>query len=296
MDPALGVLWRTQHALSPLVMCLPEDLWEKRSSNTIYFKRSPLPEDWTQLRRYSRRIQRITHPKMFTLPRLEEEILRAVLTPDVFGSLFPSLHTLDFTILSIASPVIGLLKSVLSPRITDLSFALPQNVDADTIRGLFEAILRMARSLEILRISSFGFSSFEMNLAGQDFPYLHDLSLSHNILLSSQSLLHLAGLRYLRKLNFRLPNNFDGALLRSAPRAFSALQHVKINTNALPQCTAFFSTIVSAHLESVSFFYDTQTPSTDLTAFLHQVHLTCTRTPTFHTLALQHNIQLSFHK
>ena len=36
MDPALDLLWRTQGAVSPLVMCLPCELWEKRDvSNTI---------------------------------------------------------------------------------------------------------------------------------------------------------------------------------------------------------------------------------------------------------------------
>lgn len=27
-DPALDVLWRTQHSLAPLVMCLPPDVWQ----------------------------------------------------------------------------------------------------------------------------------------------------------------------------------------------------------------------------------------------------------------------------
>ena len=36
MEPALDILWRTQGAVSPLVMCLPFDLWKRTDlSNTI---------------------------------------------------------------------------------------------------------------------------------------------------------------------------------------------------------------------------------------------------------------------
>lgn len=36
-EPALDILWKTQHSLSPLVMCLPSDIWEvtKRSKTIV---------------------------------------------------------------------------------------------------------------------------------------------------------------------------------------------------------------------------------------------------------------------
>jgi hypothetical protein len=35
MGCALDTLWRTQHSLSPLIMCLPISTWEVRSSNKL---------------------------------------------------------------------------------------------------------------------------------------------------------------------------------------------------------------------------------------------------------------------
>jgi hypothetical protein len=35
MECALDILWRTQHSLSPLIMCLPRGTWEIHSSNLL---------------------------------------------------------------------------------------------------------------------------------------------------------------------------------------------------------------------------------------------------------------------
>lgn len=35
MECALDTLWRTQHSLSPLIMCLPRSTWEVHSSNVL---------------------------------------------------------------------------------------------------------------------------------------------------------------------------------------------------------------------------------------------------------------------
>lgn len=35
MECALDTLWRTQHSLSPLIMCLPRGTWEIHSSNIL---------------------------------------------------------------------------------------------------------------------------------------------------------------------------------------------------------------------------------------------------------------------
>lgn len=44
-EPALDVLWRTQHSLSPLVMCLPSDVWEltKRKKTIVSYDHCPRP-------------------------------------------------------------------------------------------------------------------------------------------------------------------------------------------------------------------------------------------------------------
>lgn len=42
-EPALDVLWKTQHSLSPLVMCLPPDLWELSKRGKTIVSRAPRP-------------------------------------------------------------------------------------------------------------------------------------------------------------------------------------------------------------------------------------------------------------
>ncbi|KIJ61282.1 hypothetical protein HYDPIDRAFT_116025 [Hydnomerulius pinastri MD-312] len=296
MEPALDVLWKTQHSLSPLVMCLPSDLWEKDAVNAIYFTRDVTPKDWDWMQRYSHRIHRISHPKMFSLPKLDEAVLRAIFTPAIFSALFPCLHTIDYSVISVASSTIPLLNNLLSPRLTSVSFALPRDSAYDAVYSLFDAIPRKAGMMQSLRIDSFVYSSqLEVRFAEKDLPDLRDLLLSYNVRVSSQSLHHLASLRYLQQLNLRLPTDLDDACLAlSAQRAlFPALQHLKINAHTLPQCTALLACISSPNLEGVSFSYDIQAPSSVLTAFLSQVHKTSNTAPSFRTVSLRHNLQLN---
>lgn len=39
-EPALDVLWKSQHSLSPLVMCLPKDVWELTKRGKIIVSRN----------------------------------------------------------------------------------------------------------------------------------------------------------------------------------------------------------------------------------------------------------------
>ncbi|KAG9309235.1 hypothetical protein JVU11DRAFT_10714 [Chiua virens] len=93
-EPALDVLWRTQHSLSPLVMCLPSDIWEVTNrGKTISFKREPTPSDWSSVKKYAQRIRSISQPACFLLPRLDDAALVTLMTPSNFRllvSLSPS--------------------------------------------------------------------------------------------------------------------------------------------------------------------------------------------------------------
>ncbi|KAF9236359.1 hypothetical protein BU15DRAFT_77074 [Melanogaster broomeanus] len=196
-EPALDVLWNTQHSLAPLVMCLPQDVWYLGGSGrkTIvsthahadsyapsdvhparatfplslfdqHLTRDVTPHDWALTTKYTHRIRAISHPKSFALPQLHDTVLRALLAPSTFSMLFPALRTLDYTVISVSASVVSLLADVLSsePRLEwavplrSLSVAFPRDSEHEEVYELFEAIRGKARSLESLRIDSFAYS------------------------------------------------------------------------------------------------------------------------------------------
>ena len=43
LEPALDVLWRTQHSLAPLIMCLPPEVWQLTKRGKTIVSRAPCP-------------------------------------------------------------------------------------------------------------------------------------------------------------------------------------------------------------------------------------------------------------
>ncbi|KAG6335335.1 hypothetical protein ID866_3746 [Astraeus odoratus] len=293
MDPALDVLWHTQCALSPLVMCLPYDVWSRRVFDKIHFIREPSTDDWVKLQRYSHRIHVFSGPKIPGLSGVDDGILKTIFAPQLFHELFPSVHHLDFNIFSTASVTFPLLPGVLSSRLVRLSFTVPQWCHPDAFLDVVDSIHERASSLQVLNINSFASSpGLEVRLSEDQVPQLSTLSLSVRLRITPDSLCCLVQLQNLRVLSIKLPDNYVIAYRPLRP-SFPALRRIKVTAPSLDMCSALLSSITSSKLEEIAISYDAQAPCTSLRAFFQEVQHIHDRSCGFHTLKLQHNLQLT---
>ncbi|KAG8214262.1 hypothetical protein J3R82DRAFT_11074 [Butyriboletus roseoflavus] len=318
-EPALDVLWKTQHSLAPLVMCLPPDLWElTKRGKTIFFKRHPTPLDWSSVKKYAHRIRSISQPASFSLPRLDDAALATIITPSNFGTLFPSLRLLDYSVISVAAPMVHMLTNILSTErhlesMTSLSVICPRASQREEVYSLFQAIRIKATRLETLKIESFASPSLTLSLAVKlregEFRFLRKLELSWTIHVSAECLTCLVGMEYLREMSLCVRRNIaldflangcstagvKGSSRVTRKRTFPALKSFKLMAHSLDQCTALVSLVTSPFLDTITFSYDVQAPSALIEAFFRQIQKTCRDAvrmspPRTISLTLKHNL------
>lgn len=254
-----------------------------------HFIRELSADDWIRLQRYSHRIRAFAGPKALGLPIVDDDILRTILSRELFHTLFPSLHTLDFTVIATPTVALPLLVNVLSQRLVRLVFTIPRESDPDAVRYALMAIPENASSLRTLKIDSFAFSSgFE--LSANQMPYLHALSLGFKLRFSPGSFLRLMQLQHLQVLSLSLP---DTAFHQPAQLGFPVLQCVKITARSLDQCCNLVSSISSSTLREVSISYDTQAPNTVLRTFFQELECLQGCSLVLDTLVIKHNLQLT---
>ncbi|KAG1830441.1 hypothetical protein EV424DRAFT_1535134 [Suillus variegatus] len=286
MECALDTLWRTQHSLNPLIMCLPRGIWEIHPSNVLYLTRSPTESEWARFDVYSRRVKSFSYPKQTKMIGLHEDALPLLFSERSPQSLFPSLSSLDFSILSCNSS--SLIRDFLSPKLTNLAFTLPRKICPQDICGILEDLPRKATRLENLAISSFfPVTSFELNIPAHGLPDLRRLVVSSSIRISAQSVLNIASLRYVQELALNLHSDFDANVLRGRANhsTFPALRRVNLVAYDLPQCTSIVSLISSPQLEDVTVTYNVQARSFVITSFLSAIGTSV------RSISLRHNMQ-----
>ncbi|KAF8550837.1 hypothetical protein OG21DRAFT_1499517 [Imleria badia] len=324
-EPALDVLWQTQHSLAPLMMCLPPDVWElTKRGKTITLKRDPTPLDWSSVRKYAHRIRYISQPASFNLPRLDDAALAALIMPSNFGSLFPSIRVLDYSVISVAAPMIHLLTKVLySERhlglVTSLCVICPRALRRQEVYDLLQAIRTKATRLETLKIESFTStapnSTLALKLLEGEFKFLRKLELSWAIHISPECLTCLVGMEYLQEMSLCVRHDIGlDFLVHGCPsaeakdhtattrkRTFPVLKSLKVMAHSLDQCTALVSLVTSPFLDTITFSYDVQAPSALIEAFFRQIQKTCSDAITTSTstarspprsisLTLKHNL------
>ncbi|KAG2138423.1 uncharacterized protein EDB93DRAFT_723617 [Suillus bovinus] len=288
MECALDTLWRTQHSLSPLIMCLPKGTWEIRSSNILYLTRPPAESEWARFDVYSRRVKSFSYPKQTRMIRLHEDALPLLFSERPPQSLFPSLSSLDFSILSCSSSNFTLIRDFLSPKLTNLAFTLPRKMCPQDICCVLKDLTRKATQLENLAISSFfPVVTFELNISTHELPDLRRLVVSNSIRISAQSVLNIASLCHVQELALNLHPDFDADVLRyrANKRTFPALQRLSLVAHDLSQCTSIVSLISSPQLEDVSVSYDVQARSSVITSFLSAIGTSV------RSISLRHNTQ-----
>ena len=253
------------------------------------FIREPLVDDWARLQRYTHRIRAFSGPKALGLPIVDDDVLRTIFARELFHILFPSLHTLDFTVITTPTIAFPLLVNVLSRRLVRLTFTIPRESDPDAVRYVLRAIPENASSLRTLKIDSFAFSSgFE--LSDNQMPYLHALSLGFKLRLSSGSFPRLMQLQHLQVLSLSLA---DIAFHQPVQSAFTVLQCVKITARSLDQCCNLISSISSSVLREVSISYDTQAPNAVLRTFFQELACLQGCSLVLDTVVIKHNLQLT---
>ncbi|KAG6375713.1 hypothetical protein JVT61DRAFT_3288 [Boletus reticuloceps] len=314
-EPALDTLWKTQHSLAPLVMCLPPDVWElTRRGKTFALKREPTPMEWSSLKKYAHRIWFISQPASFNLPRLDDVVLASLISPSHFGALFPSLRILDYSVVSVAAPMIHLLTKVLSTErhlglMTSLCVICPRASQKEQVYDLFQAIRTKATQLETLRIDSFtstaSNSTLAVTLVEGEFKFLRKLELSWTIHISTECLTCLVGMERLQEISLCVRRDIGldflangcsftktkGPTSPTCKRTLPVLKSLKVMAHSLDQCTALVSLVTSPFLDNITFSYDVQAPSALIEAFFRQIYETCQNAVTISTLS--HTISLT---
>jgi len=222
--------------------------------------------------------------------KLHEDALPFLLAERFPQSLFPSLSSLDFSILSCCSSNFPLINDFLSSKLTNFAFTLPRNICPQGIRQVLENLPLKAIHLEHVAISSYypeaSEKSFELNVSTHGLPHLRRLVVSNYIRISAESMLNVASLRYVQELTLNLHPGFAiDALCDGAYNTFPALQHFSLAAYDLPQCTSLVSLISSPQLEELSVSYDVQALPSIVTSFFNVVGRS------LRSISLRHNMQ-----
>jgi hypothetical protein len=249
--------------------------------------RPPTDSEWARFDMYSHRVKSFSYPKQKNVIGVHEDALPLLFAKRSPQSLFPSLSSLDFSILSCSPSNFLLIRGFLSPKLTNLSFTLPQNTCPHGIRGVLEDLSRKGTHLENVAISSFiPATPFELKLPTHGLPHLRRLVIAKSIRISAESILNVASLRYVQKLDLNLGRDFDTEALRDAPyNAFPALQYLRLTACNLPQCTSLVSLTSSSQLDELSVSYDIQATPFTVTSFLSVIGTS------LRSLSVRHNIQ-----
>lgn len=268
------------------------------------------------MKKYAHRVQSISQPASFALPKLDDVALAAVITPSNFGALFPSLRALDYSVISVAAPTIPLLTKVLLiernlKTTTNLSVTCPRASQREEVYELFQAIRTKATRLETLRIESFAAASSNGSLAVKlvegEFKYLRKLDLSWTIRISTECLTCVARMMYLQELSLYVRHDIGldflangcctaGTKARASIRTFPSLRSLKIMASSLDQCTVLMGLVTSPLLDNIIFSYDVQASSSLIETFFRQVQKTCpdrmtaASLPATIAITLKHNL------
>ncbi|KIK21412.1 hypothetical protein PISMIDRAFT_681375 [Pisolithus microcarpus 441] len=296
MDPALDVLWRTQSSMSPLIMCLPSNLWEvELSGTTVSLLQQPSHEDWVGLKKYSHRIRAFDHCSMLPkLPMVSKSALDTIFSPSLFQELFPSLRTLNIEVLSGRPPLnpIQLLGPIRLPQLACLSFVIPLCY-IFSYSG-FHFVPACAPSLQALTIYApcdsvlpEWWTPIPLVIDFRGFPYLRSLDLSFNLEVLPSSVCELIHLPYLRDLTITLPDDLDVDMHPSTQPILPSLQRLDIMVGSLNQCSSLLSVIASSELGSIEIYHRSPATQSDIYALFRAVERIHERFPDFHTLAVQ---------
>ncbi|EGN97090.1 hypothetical protein SERLA73DRAFT_139147 [Serpula lacrymans var. lacrymans S7.3] len=243
------------------------------------------------------RIQRL-------LPKINVDILHSLLENCDMPSLLPSLSRLTFTSISGYRSVADFFRYIspfLSPKLTYLSFHIPQEVDECEIDALIEQIPRKAPNIEQLCLSScFRSHQVVLSLTTANLPYLRELTVNRFLSMSTRSIRELSSLRFFQDLSLSLKVSFDidkfveGLDVHGSHGVFSTLRRIKFHTDTLLPCTSLFNLIQSDYLEEITVMVDEQQSASRVADFLNALRQSSRVPSTLRSICVRHNMQSSF--
>ncbi|KAH7921197.1 hypothetical protein BV22DRAFT_1198366 [Leucogyrophana mollusca] len=245
--PASDILWADVRRLTPLVKCLPEDLWSVGPPGVptnmrafplrgqVLFLRPMVLKDWIIFRRYSQRVRNLE------ISSANAAIFRALCNPPDPSYLFPGLLSLRWSNKATQQDAIPFLRSLIKPTL--LSISLPariyRQIDVTSLGLLcpnIQCILlgedpdgegyltadvgsRMIRQCQTLK----RFDCFST--------------------ISDETLLQLACLPALESLSFTPSNTTSFGHLKGLPQAFPALRELTVVAHVFVPFMAFLESV-----------------------------------------------------
>ena len=140
-DPLLDVLWKKQVGLTPLLKCLPQEVWEERGETLVSrlvafvlaeldyliwksFRKIPTKAEWADFQKYARRIQNLNVPDS-SKNSMGPDILLALQLRTANEPFLPRLRTLECE--EPTEAFIPFIPLILSPKTTKIAITFAEN-------------------------------------------------------------------------------------------------------------------------------------------------------------------------
>ncbi|KAG1741009.1 hypothetical protein EDB19DRAFT_753679 [Suillus lakei] len=285
-DPPLNILWREQSCLTPLIMCMPEDIWETREDNCIRFTREPLPMEWERVRINASRIRRfIRRTRLTRLPKLDNHIVQQLFALFAPTELFPNLDALHFDAvfnrLQYTSDF-RLLGRFLSPRLEKLFFNLPSAAPAHEVEGLVGTLAAEAPDLRQLSITvnhGTAVCHFTLPRSLERISKLNRLDVGAvDVRLAMYSIANIQHWRALQSLTLILQEGFgpkENPASLDMPVKLNALGRLDLCADRLQLCTSFLMQIITPRLACLEVNYYTTASPEEVTTFMVSLEMCC---------------------
>ncbi|EIW78121.1 hypothetical protein CONPUDRAFT_156131 [Coniophora puteana RWD-64-598 SS2] len=216
--PALNQLWSCLTDFTPLVKCLPEDVWRETahgSKKVLSIKRSLRVADWERFRVYSTRVHHLCHSQnnLPSITQVPSSVFVALSSPTLAGPLFPNLRCLHWD--DGSEDAFRFLNVAIGEKIHHVDIVLPHPIKA---RQLYESNTPANRFLPTLvhcagiKCLDIKFTSSVPEVIQRAYcDAVSDVVLQMNHLVSltcgyltHDALVHLGSLASLRSLSFTL--------------------------------------------------------------------------------------------
>ncbi|KIK85210.1 hypothetical protein PAXRUDRAFT_152758 [Paxillus rubicundulus Ve08.2h10] len=246
---ALDVLWAILESFTPLVQCLPHDLWRidvVKNIKTFCLRRPMSLKDWEIFYKYSIRVRWVLG-SVTGCKNLGDDLIFALSNPPTFRPLIPSLRVLHWD--KPNKKYASLLRLLMTPSLHTLTFKTFGSQLRLPEVSILTSVGTTCPSLRTLHICSRAPPSQFLDTQGEEILsevvlYLHSLESLMCPALDETAIVHLSCLPLLTELSMELRPNFKLNNLTSlAPPAFGSIDSLTLSATSLATLTSFLETM-----------------------------------------------------